>query len=93
VLGDTEDCNNVSGQRFNEWVLDTWVDSLIFRWLRESFLPSLINQHAEYSEPDEDDPLREALLPEQERHENGLPSAPPPENAVLFCHLPGQVRH
>ena len=53
----------------------------------------LINEHAEYSEPDEDDPLREALLPEHERHENALPSAPPPQNALLFCPLPGQVRH
>jgi len=53
----------------------------------------LVNEHAEYPEPDEDDPLREALLPEQERHEYALPSAPPPRKAVLFCPLPGQVRH
>jgi len=30
-LGDTEDRNDVSGQWYNEWPLDTWVDSLIFR--------------------------------------------------------------
>jgi len=53
----------------------------------------LVIGHAEYPKPDEDDPLREALLPEQERHENALPSAPPPQKAVLFCPLPGQVRH
>jgi len=53
----------------------------------------LVNEHAEYPEPDEDDPLREALLPQQERHENALPSAPRPHTAVLFCPLPGQVHH
>jgi len=93
VLGVTEDGNDVSGQWYDEWPLDTWVDSPIFRWLRETFLPMLVNKHAEYAKPDEDDPLREALLPEQERHENALPSAPPPQKAVLFCPLPGQVHH
>ena len=93
MLGDTEDRNNVTGQWYDEWPLDTWVDSPIFRWLRETFLPILVNKHAEYPEPDKDNPLREALLPEQERHENALPSAPPPQKAVLFCPLPGQVRH
>jgi len=53
----------------------------------------LVNKHAENPEPDEHDPLRYALIPEQERHENALPSAPPPHNAVQFCPLPGQVRH
>jgi len=93
VLGDTEDRNDVSGQWYDKWPLDTWVDTPIFRWLRETFLPMLVNKHAEYPEPDEDDPSREALLPEQERHKNALPSAPPPQKAVLFCPLPGQVRH
>ena len=67
VFGDTEDRNDVSGQWYDEWALDTWVDSPIFRWLRETFLPILVNEHAEYPEPDKDDPLREVLLPEQER--------------------------
>ena len=93
MLGDTEDRNNVSGQWYDEWGLNTWVDSPIFRWLRETYLPMLVNEHAEYTEPDEDDQLREALLPDQERHENALPSAPPPQKAVLFCPLPGQVRY
>ena len=31
VLGATEDLNDVSGQGYNEWPLDTWVDSPIFR--------------------------------------------------------------
>jgi len=53
----------------------------------------LVNEHAENPGPDEDDPLREALLPNQERHENALRSAPPSQHAVLFCPLPGQVRH
>jgi len=53
----------------------------------------LVNTHAEYPEPEEDDPSREALHPEQERHKYALPSAPPPHTAVLFCPLPGQVCH
>jgi len=93
VLGDTEDRNIVSGQWYTESALDTWVDSPISRWLRETFLPMLVKEHAEYPEPDEDDPLREALLPEPERQEFALPSAPPPQTAVLFCPLPVQVHH
>jgi hypothetical protein len=93
VLGDTEDRNDVSGQWYDVWALVTWVVSPIFRWLRETFLPMLVKEPAEYPEPDEDDPLREALLPEQNRHENTLPGSPPPQKAVSFCHLPGQVRH
>jgi hypothetical protein len=38
----------------------------------------LFMEPAEYPEPDQDDPLREMLLPE-ERNENALPSAPPPQ--------------
>jgi len=53
----------------------------------------LVNQPAEYSESDEDDPFREVLLPEHERHENALRSVPPPHNAVLVSPLPGQVHH
>jgi len=52
----------------------------------------LVNERVEYPEPDQDDASREALLP-QERNENAPPSAPPPQKAVLFCPLPGQVRH
>jgi len=93
VSGDTEDPNDVSGQWYDEWALDTWVDLPIFRWLRETFLPMLVKEPAEYPEPDKDDPLREALLPEQKRHENSLPGAPPPHKVVLYCPLPGKVRH
>jgi len=50
-----------------------------------------VNEHVEYLEPDQDDPFREALLPKYERHDNALPIAPPPQNAVLFCLLPVQV--
>jgi len=93
VLGDTESRYDVSGQWYNEWPLDIWVDSLIFGWLRETFLPMLVNEPADHPEPDEVNALEEALLPEQERHDNALPSAPPPHKAVLFCLLPGQVLH
>ena len=93
MLGDTEDGNEVSGQWYHEWALDIWVDLLIFRWLREIFLPMLANEPVLYPEPDEDDPVREALLPEQERHKNALPSAPPAQKEVLFCPVPGQIRY
>jgi SNF2 family DNA or RNA helicase len=52
----------------------------------------LVKEPAEYPEPDQDDTSRETLLP-KERNENAPPSAPPPQKAVLFCPLPGQVRH
>jgi len=52
----------------------------------------LVKEPGEYPEPDQDDILRETLLPE-ERTENAPPSAPPPQKAVLFCPLPGQVCH
>jgi hypothetical protein len=93
VLGDTEDRNEVSGQLYDEWALDSWVDLPMFQWLRQTFLPMLVKEPAEYSEPDEDDPLREAVLLEQKRHENALPDAPLPHKAVLFCPFPGQVCH
>jgi len=92
VLGDTKDHNDVSGQWHDEWPLDTWVESPIYRWLRETFWPMLVKEPAEYPEPDQDDASRETLLPE-ERNKNALPSAPPPHKAVLFCPFPGQVCH
>jgi hypothetical protein len=52
--------------------------------VRETFLPILVKDPVEYLEPDEDDPLREALLPEHKRHENALPSAPHPQREVVF---------
>jgi len=52
----------------------------------------LVMEPAEYPESDQDDASRETLLPE-ERNENALPSAPPPQKAVPFCPLSGQVCH
>jgi len=51
-----------------------------------------VKEPAEYPEPDQDDASRETRLPE-ERNNNAPPSAPPPQKAVLFCPLPGKVRH
>ena len=94
VLGDTEDQNDVSGQWYDKWPLDTWVDSPIFRWVRDTFLPMLVNESAEYPEPDVDEASNEALLDEPERLKSTLPRVPPPPHkAVLFCLLPGEVRH
>jgi len=93
VLGDTEDRNDVSGQWYTEWPLDTWVNSPIFRWLRETFLPILVKELPEYPKPDEDEASNEALLHQPESDNSVLPPAPPPQKAVLFCPLQGQVRH
>jgi len=90
VLGDTDDSKDVSGQWHDERPMDTWVESLISRWRRETFLPMLVMEPAEYPKPDQDDASRETLLPE-ERNENPPPNAPPPQKKVLFCPLPGQI--
>jgi hypothetical protein len=84
MLGDAVGRNEVSGLWYDTWPLDTWVDSPIFRWLRETFLPMLVKDTAEYAEPDPDHESREALLPDSDRHENALPGAPPLQKAVLF---------
>jgi len=44
VLGDTENHNDLSGQWYDKWPHNTCVDSPIFWWLRERFLPMLVNQ-------------------------------------------------
>jgi len=92
-LRDTEDRNDVSGQWYEERALNTWVDSPIFGWLRETFLPILVKEPAEYPKPDKDEASNEALLHEPESHLMALHRAPPSQKAVLFCPLPGQVRH
>jgi hypothetical protein len=70
------------------------VDSPTFRWLRGIFLPILVNESAEYPEPDEDEASNEALLHEPESLKITLAHAPPPpQKAMLLCPLPGEVRH
>jgi len=93
VWGDTEDRNHISGQWYNEWPLDAWVDSLIFGWLKETFLTIIINNPAEYPEPDPDNTSRGVFLPEQERHNNALRSTPFPQKVVLLCPLLAQVQY
>jgi len=93
VLGDTEDLNDISGKWYDEWPLDTWVYSQIFRWLRETVLRLLVNESVEYPEPDKDKVSNEALLHKPESHKSTLPHAPPPQKAMLFCLLSGQVCH
>jgi hypothetical protein len=84
VLGDTEDRNDISGQWYNEWPLDTWVHSPLFRWLRERFLPMLVKDPAEYTEPDKDNETGVRLLPENDSNENALLGAPPRQMVVLL---------
>ena len=92
-MGDTEDLNEVSGQWYNEWPLHTWVDSPIFRLVRDTFLPMLVNESAEYPQPDEDDASNEVLLHEPQSLNSTLPLAPPPQKGVLCCPLRGEVGH
>jgi len=93
VFGDTEDRNDISGQGYDEWQLKTWVDSPIFRSLRDTFLPMLVKEHAEYPAPDKDQALHEALLHKPESNKSALPLAHPVQKAVLFRPLPGLVGH
>jgi len=78
VLGDTKDRNDISRQWYDEWPLDTWVDSPILWWLWDTSLPMLGNEPAEYPEPAEDEASHEALLHKPESNKSSLPSAPTP---------------
>jgi len=93
VLGDTEDRNDISGQWYTEWPLNTRVDSPIFRWLRDTYLPMLVNAAAEYPELDKDEASNEVLLHNPRSNSPALTCAPPSQKAVQFCPLLGQVRH
>lgn len=48
VLRDTNDCNKISEDWYNEWPHHAWVNSPIFQWLRESFLPLPVKEPADY---------------------------------------------
>jgi hypothetical protein len=93
VLGVTEDWNDVAGQCYIESQLDTSVDSPIFRWLGDTFLPMLVNKSTDYPEPDEDEAANEALLHEPKCLESTLSRACRSQTAFPFCPLPRQVRH
>jgi hypothetical protein len=56
-------------------------------------VPILVKAPGEYPESDKDKPPNEALLHEPESHKSVLPLAPLPQQAVLYCPLPGQVCH
>jgi len=93
VLRDTEDQNDISSQSYDEWPLDSSVDSQLFWQLRDSLLPMLVNAPTEYPEPDKDEASNVVLLHEPERYESASPRSPPPQKWMIFCPLPGQVRH
>ena len=93
VLGDTEDRNDVSEKWLDEWPLDTWVDSPIFRWLSDTFLAMVVNKSAKYPKPDKDEASNEARLQRLESLISAVPCALPPQKAVLFCPLPGRVHN
>jgi len=77
VLEDTENWNAISGQWYDEWPLDTWVDSPIFRWLRDTFLPMLLKEPAGYPEPDEHEASNDVLLHQPESNKCALSRSPP----------------
>jgi hypothetical protein len=93
VLGDSKDWNDVSGQWDHEWPLDTSVDSPMFPWLGDTFLRILFNQSGKDSEPQEDKAPNEGLLHKPESLKRTMPRALPAQQAVLFCGLPGRIRH
>jgi len=93
VLGGTENRNDVSGQWYNEWQPNPWVDSPIFRSLRMTFLPMLAKGPAEYPKPDEDEASNEEPLYKPERTKSSLPRAPSPHKALLLGPLAGEVRY
>jgi len=62
-------------------------------WLRDTFLPMLINKSVEYLEPDGNKASNEALLHKHGWLKSTFPHAPPPQKAVLFCSLSSQVHH
>jgi len=54
----------------------------------------LINKSADYPMADEDEALNDALLHPPDSVQSTLLHAPsPPKQMVIFCPLPGQVRH
>jgi len=93
LLGDTEDRNDILRQWYKAWPLDPWVDSLMFRWLRDTFLPMLFNESTENPEPDQDDASIEALQHESGSFKSTMHRSLPPQKAVVLCPPPGQVRY
>jgi hypothetical protein len=93
VVGDREDWNDDSGPWYDEWPLDTLVDSPTIQRLCNIFLLMLVDEPAEYPGHDNDKALNEVLVHKPESDESALPRAPPLQKVVLFCQLPGQVCH
>jgi len=92
-LGDMVDCNDISGQWYVTWPLDSWVDSPMLQCLRETFLRILLNDHMEYPYPDEDHASCETLLLEQKRPENTRPSALPAHWVMQLYPVSLEVHH
>jgi hypothetical protein len=68
-----------SGEWREQWGdLNNFEAGPIFRWLRDEFMPRLIQER----------PTIPAMTAEEEPLESSLP-----QKAVMFCPLPGQVRH
>jgi len=89
VMRDTEDRNDISGQWYNAWPRDAWVDSAIIWCWREKLLPILVNEPTQYPEPDQHNKSREGLHPHQDRNENALPWCTSSEgSAILSCSWP-----
>lgn len=76
-----------------EWPLNTFVPCPIFRQQSEPFQPVLINDHTEYSDPDEDETSSEVILSKPETYEHCVLGAPPSQQALLFFPFSGQLWH
>jgi len=53
----------------------------------------MVNKSAEDPEPEVDEASNQVLLRKPDGHKHTLPRAPLPQKVMLFCPLPGQVRH
>jgi hypothetical protein len=85
VLGNTEN-KNVTGEWIQSWSeINDFSEPQSFRWLREDFILMLVHDLAEYLPAELGKDLLEA--------EVIVSSNPPPQKAVLYCPLSGQVRY
>jgi len=92
VLGDTNNHNTLLKQWYDEGLLDAMVDYPIFQGLIVTFLPMLIFEPVEYTEPDQDKTSSEVLLHEPELHKNSLLQSSHGWKPVHFCPLPSLVQ-
>ena len=90
-LGNTGDKND-NGEWYDDWGsnggLEYYHDSPVFRWLRNSLVPLLYDQPGAPPLPPPPSPSDAA-----EMQNTSVSTSKMPNKVVIFCGLPGQVRH